>query len=50
MGLYALAMSILQERVFASTKAEHNTKNIHYAYQLATKKRFDKIELASYSF
>lgn len=50
MGLYAIALGIAQEHVFAETRAEHSTENIYYGYQLARQKGFNKIALASDPF
>lgn len=50
MGLYAVALGIPQEHIFAETKAEHSTENIYYGYQLARQKGFNKIALASDPF
>ena len=50
MGLYAVAMGVPKEHVYAETKAEHSTENIYYGYRLARQLGFDKVALASDPF
>lgn len=50
MSLYAEAIGIPKENIFAETKAEHSTENIYYSYQKAKQLGFKKIALASDPF
>jgi uncharacterized SAM-binding protein YcdF (DUF218 family) len=50
MALYAEALGIPKENIFAETKAEHSTENIYYAYKKAKKLGFARIGLASDPF
>ena len=47
MGLYAVALGVPKDHVFAEIKAEHSTENIYYGYHLAKELGFKKIALAS---
>jgi hypothetical protein len=50
MALYAIALGIPAEHVFAETKAEHSTENAYYSYHKALKLGFKKIAFASDAF
>jgi uncharacterized SAM-binding protein YcdF (DUF218 family) len=50
MGLYAEALGIPKEHIFAEIKAEHSTENIYYSYKKAKKLGFKTIALASDPF
>lgn len=50
MGLYAEALGVPKDHLFAETKAEHSTENIYYGYYLAKEYGFKKIALASDPF
>lgn len=50
MALYAVALGIPREHVFAEIKAEHSTENIYYSYKKAKQMGFKKIALASDMF
>jgi uncharacterized SAM-binding protein YcdF (DUF218 family) len=50
MSLYAEAIGIPKENIFAETKAEHTTENIYYSYQKAKQLGFKKIAVASDPF
>lgn len=47
MALYAVALGIPKENVFAETKAEHGTENVYYGYQKSKKMGFASVALAS---
>lgn len=47
MALYAIAIGIPKEHVFAETKAEHSTENLYYVYLKAKKLGFMHIALAT---
>jgi uncharacterized SAM-binding protein YcdF (DUF218 family) len=50
MGLYAHALGIPQENIFAETRAEHSTENLYYSYRKAIQLGFKTIALASDPF
>ncbi|HVM88374.1 MAG TPA: YdcF family protein [Puia sp.] len=50
MALYARALGIPKENIFAETRAEHSTENIYYSYRKAVQLGFKKIALASDPF
>ena len=50
MRLYAIAMGVPAEHVFAETKAEHSTENLYYGWKLARSLGFQRIALASDPF
>jgi len=50
MALYAQALGLPKEHVFAEIKAQHSTENIYYGYKLARKQGFSSIALASDPF
>lgn len=50
MGLYAAAIGIPSENIFAEKKAEHSTENVYYSYKLGKKMGFQRIALASDPF
>ena len=50
MGMYAEAIGIPKQNIFAETKAEHSTENVYYAYLKAQQLGFKKIALASDPF
>ena len=47
MAMYAIALGIPKENVFAETKAEHSTENLYYVYLKSKKLGFTKIALAT---
>ena len=47
MAMYAIALGVPKEHVFAETKAEHSTENLYYVYQKSKKLGFTKIALAT---
>lgn len=47
MAMYAVAIGIPKENVFAETKAEHSTENLYYGYQKSKKLGFKRIALAT---
>jgi hypothetical protein len=50
MGLYAEAIGIPKEHIFAEAKAEHSTENLYYSFKKAKQLGFKKIALASDPF
>jgi uncharacterized SAM-binding protein YcdF (DUF218 family) len=50
MSMYAVAMGIPKEHVYAETRAEHSTENIYYSYYLAKRLGFEKIAVATDPF
>ena len=50
MALYAVAIGIPAEHIYAETIAEHTTENVYYSYKLAKKLGFTRIALASDPF
>ena len=50
MALYATALGIPREHIFAETRAEHSTENLYYSYQKAKQLGFKTIALASDPF
>ena len=50
MALYAEALGIPKENIYAELKAEHSTENVYYSYQYAKKLGFKRIALASDPF
>jgi uncharacterized SAM-binding protein YcdF (DUF218 family) len=50
MALYAEAIGIPKEYIYAEKKAEHSTENIYYGYHKAKMLGFEKIALASDPF
>ncbi|MES2777871.1 MAG: YdcF family protein [Bacteroidota bacterium] len=50
MGLYAMALNVPKEHVFAEKTAEHSTENIYYSYHMASQLGFKKVALASDPF
>ena len=47
MAMYAIALGVPKENVFAETKAEHSTENLYYVYLKSKKLGFTKIALAT---
>ena len=47
MAMYAIALGVPKEHVFAETKAEHSTENLYYVYLKSKKLGFTKIALAT---
>jgi hypothetical protein len=47
MKLYAQAMNVDSQHVFAETKAEHSTENIFYSMQMAQRLGFRRVALAT---
>lgn len=47
MAMYAVAIGIPKENVFAETKAEHSTENLYYSYQKSKKLGFSSIALST---
>ncbi len=47
MAMYAVAIGIPKENVFAETKAEHSTENLYYSYQKSKKLGFNSIALST---
>jgi uncharacterized SAM-binding protein YcdF (DUF218 family) len=47
MAMYAIAIGIPKENIFAETKAEHSTENLYYVYLKSKKLGFTKIALAT---
>lgn len=50
MKLYALELGVPDSNIFCETRAEHSTENIYYSYELARKKGFKTIALATDPF
>lgn len=50
MAMYAIAIGIPRENVFAETKAEHSTENIYYCTEKAKKMGFKTVALATDPF
>ncbi len=50
MALYAEQLGIPSDSIYTETKAEHSTENLYYSYQLAQKKGFSKVALATDPF
>lgn len=50
MGMYAAAIGIPRDRIFAEKKAEHSTENVYYSYKLGKKMGFQRIALATDPF
>jgi uncharacterized SAM-binding protein YcdF (DUF218 family) len=50
MALYAEKMGVPKDHIFTEIMAEHTTENLYYSYQLALKKGFTKIGLATDPF
>jgi hypothetical protein len=50
MALYACAIGIPADHVFADTLAEHSTENVYYSYKLGKKLGFTRMALASDPF
>lgn len=50
MAMYAIAIGIPKENVYAETKAEHSTENLYYVYLKAKKLGFTHIALATDPF
>lgn len=50
MALYAIAIGIPKEHVYAETKAEHSTENLYYVYLKAKKMGFTSLALATDPF
>ncbi len=50
MALYAVAIGIPKENVFAETKAQHSTENLYYVYLKSKKQGFTNIALATDPF
>jgi hypothetical protein len=50
MALYAEALGVPRENLYAETKAEHSTENVYYSYKKAKKLGFKKMALASDPF
>ena len=47
MAMYAIAIGVPKEHVFAETKAEHSTENLYYSWLKSKKLGFTKIALAT---
>jgi uncharacterized SAM-binding protein YcdF (DUF218 family) len=46
-ALYAEALGVPKENIFVDSIAEHSTENVYYSYQIAKKKGFKKIAVAT---
>lgn len=47
MAMYAVAIGIPKQHVFAETKAEHSTENLYYSYHKSKKLGFNSIALST---
>jgi uncharacterized SAM-binding protein YcdF (DUF218 family) len=50
MALYAAALGIPKEHIYADTMAEHSTENVYYSYKQAKKLGFNSIAVVSDPF